>query len=131
MFVTPGKSHRVPSVRDGTRCEAAVQAQSLCVCCNFPATPMTRRGCYAVVAFQSRVRYAQVIRNAGGVNGPENSPPQNSFDLDAEWGPAYYNARHRAVTSLTWTIPFNADGSRRDLAARVFGGWQIASIWTM
>jgi hypothetical protein len=39
--------------------------------------------------------------SVAGVNGAENSPPQNSHDLEAEWGPAYYNATHRWVTSVT------------------------------
>jgi hypothetical protein len=59
---------------------------------------------------------APQFRNAGGVNGAENSPPQNSFDLEAEWGPAYYSTRHRWVTSATTTIPW---------------GFRLAGIWTM
>src|SRR5262249_28879548 len=55
---------------------------------------------------------APQYRNAGGVNGSENSPPQNSFDLGAEWGPAYYNARHRWVTSFSWMLPFGANQPR-------------------
>ena len=74
---------------------------------------------------------APQYRNAGGVNGSENSPPQNSYDLEAEWGPAYYNARQRWVTSVTWAIPFaRADGPHA-LQAAIFGGWQLAGIWTM
>ena len=74
---------------------------------------------------------APQYRNAGGVNGSENSPPQNSFDLEAEWGPAYYNARHRWVTSGTWAIPYPTDGSGKGALGHLFGGWQIAGIWTM
>jgi hypothetical protein len=76
---------------------------------------------------------APQFRNAGGVNGSENSPPQNSYDLEAEWGPAYYNARHRWVTNLIWTPPFGA-GKRyanQGIPAAIFGAWQLAGIWTM
>jgi len=48
---------------------------------------------------------APQYRNAGGVNGSENSPPQDSFNLEAEWGPAYYDTRHRWVTSATAALP--------------------------
>ncbi len=76
---------------------------------------------------------APQYRNAGGVNGSENSPPQNSFDLEAEWGPAYYDARHRWVTNVTWELPFGA--GRRFVQegplAAVLGGFQVAGIWTM
>jgi hypothetical protein len=59
---------------------------------------------------------APQYRNAGGAGGSENSPPQNSYDLDAEWGPAYYNATHRWVTSVTHVLPF---------------GFRVSGIWTM
>lgn len=54
---------------------------------------------------------APQYRNAGGAAGAENSPPQNSHDLEAEWGPAYYNATHRWVTSVTRELPFGFQGS--------------------
>jgi hypothetical protein len=76
---------------------------------------------------------APQFRNAGGVTGSENSPPQNSFDLEAEWGPAYYNARHRWVTSVTWALPFG-EGTRfgaEGAWARALAGTQLAAIWTM
>jgi len=59
---------------------------------------------------------APQFRNAGGAGGSENSPPQNSHDLEAEWGPAYYNARHRWVTNLTAGLPL---------------GLTASGIWTM
>ncbi|MGC4084460.1 MAG: TonB-dependent receptor [Vicinamibacterales bacterium] len=59
---------------------------------------------------------APQYRNAGGAGGAENSPPQNSYDLDSEWGPAYYNATHRWVTTVTRALPF---------------GFQASGIWTM
>jgi hypothetical protein len=76
---------------------------------------------------------APQYRNAGGVNGSENSPPQNSYDLEAEWGRAYYDARHRWVTSFTWSLPFGADKPyfNAGAAAAVLGGWQLAGIWTL
>ena len=69
--------------------------------------------------FSNAESNAPQYRNAGGVNGSENSPPQNSYDLDAEWGPAYYNARHRWVTSFTWGMP------------GVLRGFNLAGIYTM
>ncbi len=59
---------------------------------------------------------APQFRNAGGAGGSENSPPQNSHDLEAEWGPAYYNARHRWVTNVTAALPF---------------GFLVSGIWSM
>ena len=56
----------------------------------------------------------------------ENDLAQNPLDLDAEYGPSLFDARHRFVASGT--------GRRRGLAGRrrrwrrCFGGWQINSI---
>src|SRR5262249_3008645 len=76
---------------------------------------------------------APQYRNAGGGNGSENSPPQNSYDLGAEWGPAYYNPRHRWVTGFTWALPVGRDKPylSSGVAAAALGGWQLAGIWTM
>jgi len=76
---------------------------------------------------------APQFRNAGGITGAENSPPQDSYNLDAEWGPAYYDARHRWVTSATAELPFGP--GRRYLTegvwSRVLGDFQVAGILSM
>ena len=76
---------------------------------------------------------APQFRNAGGVNGSENSPPQDSHSLDAEWGPAYHDARHRWVTSATWALPFGPDRAYLRSGALVpfLRDWQVAGIYSM
>jgi hypothetical protein len=49
---------------------------------------------------------APQYRNAGGITGSENSPPQNSFDLAADRSLAYFNAEFRWVTSAVYDLPF-------------------------
>ena len=34
----------------------------------------------------------------------ENDLAQNPFDLDAEWGPSLFDARHRFVASASWSF---------------------------
>ncbi len=73
---------------------------------------------------------APQYRNAGGITGNENSPPQNSFNLSADRGPAYYNAKLRWVTSGVYDLPF---GKGRKLLgqvvpAQIFGGWQFSAV---
>src|SRR5262249_21696069 len=46
----------------------------------------------------------------GGVNGSENSPPQDSFNIRAQRGLASFNVAHRAVTSFVYDLPFGAHG---------------------
>lgn len=59
----------------------------------------------------------------------ENDLAQNPFDLEAEWGPSLFDARHRFVASGTWEPPIAPDAPAAVRA--VFGGWQINTIATI
>jgi len=76
---------------------------------------------------------APQFRNAGGVTGAENSPPQDSYDLEAEWGPAPYDARHRWVTSMTAALPFGPGQrfAQTGFWSHLLGNFQVAGIYTM
>jgi hypothetical protein len=56
----------------------------------------------------------------------ENDLAQNPFDLDAEWGPSLFDARHRLVASASWLprIPTTLPA----VVQTVFGGWQLNGI---
>ncbi len=58
----------------------------------------------------------------------ENDLAQNPFDLDAEYGPSLFDARHRFVASGSWMTPGLASAPAP--IAQVFGGWQINGILT-
>jgi hypothetical protein len=56
----------------------------------------------------------------------ENDLAQNPFDLEAEWGPSLFDARHRLVASASWMPHMSSDAPT---ALRVlFGGWQLNGI---
>jgi hypothetical protein len=60
-----------------------------------------------------------------------NYAPQNSFDLNAEWGPSDFDTPHRFVLSGVWELPFGR--GRRYLhdggvLGAVAGGWDLAGI---
>ena len=56
----------------------------------------------------------------------ENDLAQNPFDLDAEWGPSLFDARHRFVASASWAVPRL---TRAPAAVRsTLGGWQVNVI---
>jgi hypothetical protein len=58
----------------------------------------------------------------------ENDLAQNPFDLEAEWGPSLFDARHRFVASASWLAPALDDAPA---AARyLLGRWQITGIVT-
>jgi Carboxypeptidase regulatory-like domain/TonB dependent receptor len=56
----------------------------------------------------------------------ENDLAQNPFDLDAEWGPSLFDARHRFVASASWAVPplTHAPAAVR----KIVGGWQVNAI---
>jgi hypothetical protein len=56
----------------------------------------------------------------------ENDLAQNPFDLDAEYGPSLFDARHRFVASASWEphLPSGAGAAWR----AIFDGWQINGI---
>src|SRR5262249_28907193 len=72
--------------------------------------------------FSKAITNAPQFRNAGGANGSENSPPQNSFNLRAERGFASFDVRQRWVTSVVYDLPFKN---------WILGGWQLSGILTL
>jgi hypothetical protein len=56
----------------------------------------------------------------------ENDLAQNPLDLEAEWGPSLFDARHRLVASASWLPRVSPDLPAAVQA--VFGGWQVNGI---
>ncbi|MFN3322909.1 MAG: TonB-dependent receptor domain-containing protein [Bryobacteraceae bacterium] len=83
--------------------------------------------------FSKAITNAPQFRNAGGANGAENSPPQDSFNLRAERGLASFDARNRWVNTFVLDLPFGK--GRRHLSSgvlsHILGGWQTSGILTM
>jgi hypothetical protein len=57
----------------------------------------------------------------------ENDLAQNPFDLEAEYGPSLFDARHRFVASGTWEPRV---GGVPPVASHILNGWQISVIAT-
>jgi hypothetical protein len=75
--------------------------------------------------------YLSAMNLSGAAAKPlagENDLAQNPFDLDAEYGPSLFDARHRFVASASWkpTVPERAPATVR----AIFGGWQVNGIAT-
>ncbi len=73
---------------------------------------------------------APQYRNAGGITGSENSPPQNSFDLSAERSLAYFNTKFRFVSTGIYELPFGKGYKMfaNGLSGAILGGWQLSGI---
>jgi hypothetical protein len=78
--------------------------------------------------YSKAITNAPQYRNAGGITGDENSPPQNSFNLAADRGLAYFDTKFRSVTSVVYDLPFGAGKklASKGVAASILGGWQIS-----
>jgi len=73
---------------------------------------------------------APQYRNAGGITGSENSPPQNSFNLAADRSLAYFNTKFRWVTTGVYDLPFGK-GHRalaQGFGGTILGGWALSGI---
>jgi hypothetical protein len=82
--------------------------------------------------YSKAITNAPQFRNAGGVSGAENSPPQNSYDLSAERGLAAFDVRNRWTTTAVYDLPFGANGLwfRNGWASMVAGGFELSGIFT-
>ena len=86
----------------------------------------------ASYTFSKAITNAPQFRNAGGVNGSENSPAQDAFNLQAERGLASFDTRQRLVNTLVYQLPFgrNQKYLRYGVASKVLGGWETSGIVT-
>ena len=80
----------------------------------------------ASYTFSKAITNAPQFRNAGGVNGSENSPAQDAFNLRAERGLASFDTRQRLVNTVVYQLPFGRTQKylRYGVASKLLGGWE-------
>jgi len=71
---------------------------------------------------------APQFRNAGGVNGSENSPPQDSFNLAAERSLASFHNEHRLINTFLYDLPVSKN---LGVASTILGNIQLSGIFAM
>jgi hypothetical protein len=79
--------------------------------------------------FSKSLDYLSAMNLSGAAAKPlagENDLAQNPFDLDAEYGPSLFDARHRFVASASWE-PQLPNSVHRTLRA-VLDDWQVNAI---
>jgi len=82
--------------------------------------------------YSKAISNAPQYRNAGGVTGSENSPPQDSYNLRAERSLASFDLRHRFVNTVVYRLPFGHNGRwlQNGVGAMVLGGLEVSSIFS-
>jgi hypothetical protein len=81
--------------------------------------------------YSKSLDYLSAMNLSGAAAKPlagENDLAQNPTDLDAEYGPSLFDARHRFVASASWEprVPTGAAGAVK----AIFDGWQLNVIAT-
>ena len=82
----------------------------------------------ASYTFSKAITNAPQFRNAGGVNGSENSPAQDAFNLQAERGLASFDARHRLVNTVVYQLPFGRNQKYLRYGAGLQGSRRMGSL---
>jgi hypothetical protein len=86
------------------------------------------------VSFLSSYTWSKAItnapqfRNAGGVNGNENSPPQDSYNLAAERSLASFDNAHRWINTVLYDLPVP---KHKGAASAIFGDIQLSGILSL
>ena len=83
--------------------------------------------------FSRAITNAPQFRNAGGANGAENSPPQDSYNLSGERGLASFDVKSRWVDTFLYDLPVgkNAKYLNSGVAGAILGNIQISGIYQM
>jgi hypothetical protein len=83
--------------------------------------------------FSKAITNAPQFRNAGGADGSENSPAQDSFNLAADRGLASFHVAHRLANTVVVGLPFGSNRRfvQEGLLSRVLGGIDVSCIHTM
>ena len=68
---------------------------------------------------------APQFRNAGGVNGSENSPPQDSYNLALERSLASFHNEHRWINTFLYDLPV---AKNQSLGSKLFRDIQLSGI---
>ncbi len=65
----------------------------------------------------------------GVTSGTEGAYWQNTYDPEAEWGPAFHDVRHNLILSATYELPFGKSASASRWVNALAGGWRVSGIF--
>ena len=108
--------------------------------------PAFASGCRAALEFLASYTLGKVTTNNRGFYGifggtglqgvtsaTEGAYWQNTYDPEAEWGPAFHDVRHNFVFSSTYELPFGRGKAYGDdwsgVMNAVLGGWRVGGIF--
>lgn len=77
----------------------------------------------------SQVNFAYTwSKNLTNNQTDRSTAPQDSYDIESEWGRATLDRRHIFSMNYVYEVPFF--NNRNDFAGKVLGGWQVSGIVT-
>lgn len=89
------------------------------------------------ISFVTHYTFSKSLDTSGGTlsNSANSQVPQNSFNLAAEYGRSFWDARHRFVFNGLFDLPFGIGkpfgGGVSTMADRIIGHWQISVAATL
>jgi len=89
------------------------------------------------LTFGASYTFSKSLDNGPGGNSTSanNNKPQNSKDINADYGPSIFDVRHRFVFNSYYELPFGQGkpwmGSSTGIVGRIVGGWSLTGIVTL
>jgi hypothetical protein len=68
-------------------------------------------------------------RSLTNAQNDSTTPPQNIYNLAAEYGPSAYNRNQVLTVDAVWELPWMKE--QKDLMGRVVGGWELSGIYAV
>ena len=79
---------------------------------------------------QAAYTYSKAVDPSQTTFGGDNANTDNPYNLNADRGPAYWDATHIGLLNFVYDLPiFRRTGNRFEKS--VLGGWQLSGIWTI
>lgn len=78
------------------------------------------------VSFQASYTYSKTLTDNSGPNSTIYAPPQNSYNLRSDYGPADFDRTHILTFNYSWELPIFRNSA--GLTKTLLGGWQLSGI---
>jgi len=96
---------------------------------NYNSLQVSAQGSAASVTFRASYTFSKSLDDASGAGGFHGGPPEDSRNLDRDYGRSDFDVRHRFTITYAWRIPVPAGLPRR--LRGLASNWQLNGITTL